>query len=134
MPSWSTNWARTEHPGIYAAENAHRVRVRLLDPRSGRLREANRVFVGLTPAEAGERRSAVRDELAKRLVDPPRRTVEEFGRYWLAEKRPLIDPGTYDRYRSAVEQHAMAWLGRTDLQELRSMQVQEWINCELRRG
>jgi hypothetical protein len=65
---------------------------------------------------------------------PLRRRVEEFGRHWLVLKAPLIDPGTYARYTSALEEHVFKYLGRIDLRKLRAMQVQGWINDELSRG
>jgi integrase len=134
MSSWNTNWLRTEQAGIYKSGDAWRVRVRLRDPRSGRLRETNKIFRGLAPEDAQGRRDTLREELARRLQEPPWRTVEEFGRYWLALKKPLIDPGTYDRYRGGLEDHAFKQLGRIDFEELRSLQVQEWVNDEIRRG
>jgi len=46
----------------------------------------------------------------------------------------VIDAGTYSRYESALADHAFHHIGRLDIRDLRSMQVQEWMNAELRRG
>ena len=60
--------------------------------------------------------------------------MQDFGRYWLGLKKPLIDPATHARYEDALDNHAFKFLGRIDLRELRPMQIQEWINGELRHG
>jgi integrase len=108
--------------------------VRAVDPRSGRLRERNRLLDAGSIDDARALQDSLRAELRWELSEHPRQLVEEFGRYWLRLKKPLIDPGTYARYESALQDHAFQYLGRIDIGELRSMQVQEWINAEFRRG
>ena len=134
MSSWNSGWRRTTSPGIYSSGTALRIRVRLLDPRTGRHRERNRIVEGVPIDQARALRESMRHELAQQMRDPPRQRVQEFGRYWLRLKKPLIDPGTHARYEDVLEEHAFKELGRIDLRELRTMQVQEWINSELRRG
>jgi integrase len=134
MSSWNSGWERTGSPGTYASGTSLRIRVRMVDPRTGHLRERNRILTGVSQDDAQALRVSLREELAQAVCEPPRRRVGEFGRYWLRLKRPLIDPGTYARYASAIEDHALKWLGRVDLCELRAMQIQEWIEGELRRG
>jgi len=121
-------------PGTYSSGTSWRIRVRLVDPRTGRLRERNRVVEGLSPEDVQALRVSLRADLAREVCEPVRTRVEEFGRHWLALKGPVIDPGTYARYTSALEEHVFKCLGRLDLRELRAMQVQAWINDELSRG
>jgi hypothetical protein len=52
MDSWNLRWERTAWPGIYVCGDNCRVRVRLIDARSGRLREVNRILVHV-PLTAG---------------------------------------------------------------------------------
>lgn len=94
----------------------------------------NRIVHGVTADEASERREAVRGELAERLRNPSRRTVTEFGRYWLGLKKLVVDPGTFSRYEDALERHVFARFGRARLEELRALEIQEWINRELFEG
>jgi hypothetical protein len=108
--------------------------VRLIDPRTGRLRERNRILHDVTPEEARATRELLRRELEGVAREPSRKRVADFERYWLTLKKPLIDPGTYARYDAALEDHAFKTLGRIDLRELRTTEVQEWINREFRRG
>jgi integrase len=120
--------------GIYLRGDRLRIRVRAVDPRSGRAREANRIFGSVGIAEACEQRVAMRRELEQRLREPPRSRVVDFGRHWLAIKKTTIDPGTYDRYQAALEDHAFKSFGRMPFIDLRGLHVQNWINEELARG
>jgi integrase len=89
---------------------------------------------GVPLDEARLARLRLGDELEQQVREPPRQRVAEFGRYWLRVKAPVLDPGTHARYRAALEDHAFKYIGRIDMRELRTMQVQEWINRELGRG
>lgn len=106
MASWNLRWERTAWPGIYTCGDHCRVRVRVIDPRSGRLREVNRILRDVPLESALDRRQSLRQELQDRLKDLPRTRVVDFGRYWLGIKRKTIDPGTYERYEAALESHA----------------------------
>jgi len=77
---------------------------------------------------------SLRGELEEQMREPPRQRVAEFGRCWLTLKKGLVDPSTHARYEDALEEHVFKHLGRIDLRELRTMQVQEWINAEIHRG
>ena len=77
---------------------------------------------------------AMRRELEERLRRPPRSRVVDFGRQWLAVKKSAIDPGTYDRYEAALEDHAFKCFGRMPFTDLRGLHVQSWISVELARG
>jgi integrase len=94
----------------------------------------NRILNGASLDDARSARRTLQDELEQQLREPPHQRVAEFGRYWLRVKAPVIDPGTHARYKAALEDHAFKHLGRIDMRELRTMQVQEWINRELGRG
>lgn len=134
MPSWNSGWQRTSSPGIYSSGARMRVRVRIIDPRTGRPSESNRIREGISLEHAQALRESMRAELSRELSEPPRRLVQEFGRCWLDLKEPLIDADTHARYKDALERHAFREIGRVDLRELRSMQVQSWVNHELNRG
>jgi integrase len=132
MRNWNLGWERTQWTGVYVRGDACRIRARVVDPRSGRLREANRILRGVAPEQALDQRQAMREGLEAKLREPPRRRVDEFGRYWLGIKKAAIDPGTYERYKAALEDDAFKSLGRIQFEDLRGLQIQEWINKELR--
>ena len=134
MRNWNVGWERTQWPGVYVRGGDCRIRARVVDPKSGRLREANRILRGVTAEQAVQQRSSMREELEAKLREPPRRRVDEFGRYWLGVKKAAIDPGTYERYKAALEDHAFKSLGRVQFEDLRGLHIQEWINKELRTG
>jgi integrase len=134
MSSWNSGWQRASSPGIYSSGGSWRIRIRAVDRKTGRLRERNRILEGVSFDEAQAVRESLRGELREQMREPERDKLEEFARYWLKVKRPLIDPGTYERYEAALEDHAFKRLGRVSLRDLRTMQVQEWINAELQDG
>jgi integrase len=125
------SWGRTRWPGIYVCGDQYRIRVRAIDPRSGRLREVDRVVRSISLDAAVEQREALRRELDARLSELPRSRIVDFGRYWLGLKKRVIDPGTYDRYEAALEEHAFKAFGRMEFIDLRGLHVQNWINEEL---
>jgi hypothetical protein len=63
MRNWNLGWERTQWPGVYVRGDACRIRARVVDPRSGRLREANRIVHGVTPEQALVQRQTMREEL-----------------------------------------------------------------------
>jgi hypothetical protein len=94
MRNWNLGWKRTQWPGVYVRGDACRIRARVVAPRSGRLREANRILRDVPLESAVDRRRSLRQELQDRLKDLPRTRVVDFGRYWLGIKKKTIDPGT----------------------------------------
>src|SRR5262245_46283190 len=119
MASWNSGWLRTDSSGVYAStRDVYRIRIRLRDPGSGRLREANRVVRVRDLDHARALRVAMRTELEASLRQPPRRRVAEFGRAWLRLKQAVVDAGTYARYRYALEKRVFPHLGRIDVCDL----------------
>lgn len=134
---------KTQYAGVERlAPNKYRVRARLLDPRTGKYRERDRLFEG-TAKEA----DAFRAELEKQLDAPatpaatgslPRRpTVGDFALFWLQSKHKL-DPATRDRYETALDLHALPHrfddgtvLGSMYFDALRPADVQAWVNTEI---
>jgi hypothetical protein len=114
LKTWSSGWQRTHLPGVYVCGDAVRIRVRVVDPHSGRMREINRILNHVAPGDASEHRKVLQEELRRRLHDPPKQNVIEFGRYWLGVKRAVVDAGTYARYDDALKNHVFARLGRFD--------------------
>ena len=108
---------KTQYPGVERlAPNVYRVRARVLDPRTGKYRERDRMFEG-TAKEADARRADLERELAAELEQggaqapatgslPRRPTVGDFAAFWLASKHKL-DPETRRRYLTALDLHAL---------------------------
>jgi hypothetical protein len=99
---WNVGWQLTSRPGIYAGARAFRIRVRAVDRLSGRMLEANRIARDVTLEDAEALRGSMRDELLSRSKEPPRRTVEEFGHYWLEVKRGIVDRDVEEQRRAVA--------------------------------
>jgi integrase len=139
---------KTQYPGVERlAPNVYRVRARVLDPRTGKYRERDRMFEG-TAKEADARRADLERELAAELEQggaqapatgslPRRPTVGDFATFWIASKHKL-DPETRRRYLTALDLHALphrfedgTQLGSIYFDALRPADVQAWVNAEL---
>lgn len=79
---------------------------------------------------------ACREKLQKRLaeinmgmyVTPQRMTVAQWCDDWLARKKASIEDGTYNKYESAVRLYIKPQLGQIQIQELRKMHCQNFID------
>lgn len=133
MSSWNDGWRKTNHPGIFASKGAYRVRVRVTDPRTRTRKEVNRVYENITLQDAVSKQVALRDEL-EASSETRRLRVGEFARLWSESKAALVDRATADRYANALDDHVLPALGRYYYDELRPVDVQQWVNAELREG
>lgn len=130
---------KTQYPGVYRlGENQFRVRAQVTDPRTGKRRERDRQFEG-TAKEADRLRADLERELLEQPATtkptasglPRRPTVGAFAAFWLATKKPSLDPETLRRYIAALDLHALPALGDFYCDALLMADVQAWINAEL---
>ena len=133
MSSWNSGWRKTSHPGIFATKGAYRVRVRAVDPRTGKQKEANQTFEGIDIRTALEKQLELRDKITTNQA-AERTRVGAFAKYWIECKAGTVDPNTVKHYVEALEDHVLPTLGNYYLDEVRPMDVQTWINAQLRRG
>lgn len=77
-----------------------------------------------------------REKLQKRLADitngvyapPQRMTVEQWCDNWLERKKASVEAGTYNNYESVLRLYIKPQLGRIQIQELRKMHCQAFID------
>ena len=135
MPSWASstgvnmkrNMTKTGHSGIRKVDGGFSVRVRLTDPRTGRMVERERVFVGIGVKEAKSRREELRQEiLAGTPVAVERTTLTDYARSWYRQRLPGWKVSTRARYLVALEQHVLPFLGARVVHDIRRTDVLDW--------
>lgn len=124
----------TKYPGIQKTSTGYCVRVRALDPRTGRLKGVRRLYEGITLEEAIAKQIALRDELQISAQRPEQVRVGDFAKLWLDTKTPTIDLVTAKRYAYVLEDHILPKLGKLFIDTVRPLDIQKWINQKVRAG
>src|SRR6266700_4981730 len=93
-------------------------------------------FYGKTQKEALEKlRKAQREQEQGILATGPQQTIKQFLEYWLEDVHKLkVRPGTYEVYRTVLDNHLIPVLGHIKLQKLTTQQVQTLYAKKLKEG
>lgn len=102
----------TRYPGVQRiADGMFRVRFEARDPRTGKIREIDRIVNVATPADAAARRQEIRRAFKRGEPERLRVRVGDFARSWLRTKLPALKPSTAHRYVDTLEGHILPELG-----------------------
>ncbi len=126
----------TRYPGVlWVGERSYRIRAKVLNPRTGRFREIDRVLHDVTAPEAARVRAGMIAEFKKGELrrGGPRLRVEDYARTWLDSKKATTDKSTAARYKEAIESHVLPVLGDYYCDTLMASDVQAWVNESLKR-
>lgn len=125
----------TRYPGVYRVEdNSHRVRGKVVDPRTGKTKEIDRLVIGVSAREASEMRAALIKEALGPAVDAQRMRVGEFAQSWIKTKKLKLDPATARTYADALDNHILPALGDYYYDVITPMDVQKWIDDAIVNG
>jgi integrase len=127
-------------PGVQTLNaGCYRIRGYLTDPRTGRQHEIDRRVNARTAEEAARLRLELLETERARLTDTgsasrQRKRLGDLAREWLAKKIDAVRsdgtkrlcPTTCERYRIAVVEHIVPYLGEYYLDALRPADVEEW--------
>lgn len=104
------------------------------DPVTGKRRQKR--FSGfLKQAEAERELVRILNEMENGVFsDPGKLTVGEYLRRWLETHKADLKPSTQRHYESIVMLHLVPGLGHIQLSKLQPLQIQEFLNQELRGG
>jgi integrase len=128
MASWNDGWKRTRYPGIWEKNGSYRVRVRAIVPATGKMKEVNRVFDGLTLKQAVAKQVQQRDELQKATTERVRTRVGAFARLWIESKGPVVGEYTLEGYAGTLENHVLPILGMYFYDAVDHLEVQGMVN------
>lgn len=129
MMSWNKGTTPTRCPGILKTATGYRVRVRAVDSRTGKLKEANRHYAGIDLATALERQSAMRRELEANAPKRERLRVGEFARSWIGIKAGVVAENTLEGYAFALDCHILPEVGDMFYEAVGQLEVQGMVNA-----
>ncbi len=117
----------TAYPGVSRIrEGRYRVRAKVTDPRTGRMREIDREVEARSPLEA----SAVRDRLRTEARAPAELTerprLGDFAASWLTSRAAELKRSTSERYGDALELHIAPVFGDWYLDAITEADVARW--------
>src|SRR6516162_2652659 len=118
---------RKRYPGIQAMpDGRRRIRVRAVDPRTGRMKEVDRV-VEVSRGEAILLQQRWRRDIHsadRQSADVPR--LADYATSWMKSKAVAVKPSTAETYAMILDCHVMPQLGDFYLDKLTDRDVREW--------
>ena len=125
----------TKYPGVKrVGERLFRVRGKVMDPRTGRRKEIDRVVEAASVHEAARARAELL-WLEERRVEPARRLrVGEYAQSWMRSKALKLDGATARTYADALEQHVLPALGELFYDQVTTRDVQAWLDDAILNG
>ncbi|HEY0252741.1 MAG TPA: site-specific integrase [Kofleriaceae bacterium] len=125
----------TRYPGVFRLDQAtYWIRAKVVDPRTGKQKEIDRVLEGVTAHEAAQKRDDLINEIKSAVERTQKQRVGEFAKSWIESKTLKIDSTTADTYAAALENHILPALGDYYYDVLSPADVQRWIDNSLKRG
>ncbi len=125
----------TRYPGVFRLDQAvYWIRAKVVDPRTGKPREIDRVLEGVTAHEAAQKRDSLINEIKNPIEQAQKVRVGEFAQSWIESKSLKLDSSTARTYADALENHILPALGDLYYDVLTQRDVQRWIDDALLRG
>jgi integrase len=125
----------TRYPGVFRLDQAtYWIRAKVVDPRTGKSKEIDRVLDGVTAHEAAQKRRDLIDEAKQTVQQVQKVRVGEFAQSWIASKTLKLDSTTAKTYADALENHILPALGNFYYDALLPTDVQRWIDGAVLRG
>jgi integrase len=110
------------------------IRAKVVDPRTGKNKEIDRILEGVTAHEAAQKRDALINEIKQSVEQIKKVRVGEFAKSWIESKTLKLDSTTARTYADALENHILPALGNFYYDVLSPTDVQRWIDDALLRG
>jgi integrase len=129
------NKTPTRYPGVFRLDQAtYWIRAKVVDPRTGKHKEIDRILDGVTAHEAAQKRDALINEIKQSVQHSKKVRVGEFAKSWIESKTLKLDSTTARTYADALENHILPALGNYYYDTLTTTDVQRWIDGALLRG
>jgi integrase len=132
---WMKRGTPTRYPGVLRIdENTMCIRVRTIDPRTGKKKEVAKLLEGVSAQEAAQKRAELLEAVKHPIGTTAKVRVGEFARSWIESKALKLDAGTMRTYSDALENHVLPALGDYYYDVITSQDVQQWIDRSVLRG
>ncbi len=125
--------SKKKHQGIEKmARNKYRIRVRGKDPRTGKLKEVDRVVENISLSDAVRLREEWREELRNGDVEEQKEriTVRAYAKSWLTIRLPRLKPSTAQHYAGVLDLHILPAFGDLYFDALTKKDVDEWVAAQ----
>lgn len=110
---------RSRYPGIEVmSDDRKRIRLRVVDPRTGRMKEMDRIITG-TVQDAVRLREQLRDQIldaGQTNKEAPR--LGDYAESWIASKGLALKPSSRTWYADRLDKHVLPVLGDVYLDKL----------------
>src|SRR6185437_7495627 len=121
------NMSRSRYPGITTlSDGRKRIRLRAVDPRTGRMKEVDRVVEGTV-----EQAAALRTDLKKRIKNDVRGAAQvprlgDYATSWLGSRIVRLKASSRTRYAEVLDTYVLPYLGDFFLDRITEGDVREW--------
>ena len=96
----------TRYPGVLRlTEGRYRIRAKVQDPRTGRIREIDREVEARSPSDAAMERDRLRAEASNPIAEVERPRLGPFAESWLESRGAELKASTAERYGEALDLH-----------------------------
>ena len=109
-----------------------RIRVRGEDPRTGKLKEVDRVASDISIHDARRLREEYRAELRAGIVKeaPERMTLAAFAHSWLESRAPKLKRSTAEHYAAILDDHILPYLGDLFVDAIQREDLERWSKSQ----
>jgi integrase len=121
------NMSKSRYPGITTfSDGRKRIRLRVVDPRTGRMKEVDRVIEGTV-----EEAAALRTELRRKVRDDGGGAVQiprlgDYATSWLKSRIVGLKASSSSRYAEVLDTYVLPYLGDFFLDRITESDVREW--------
>ena len=120
---------KTKYPGIYKTPDGYRIRVYGKDPKTGRIKEVDRVFQGVTLEQAIGLQAELRVVIAQggETNATPQQTLSAYVQSWLKRRSAHYKLSTLQGKVLSMERHVLPHLGDIYLDKLNQGDIEQWM-------
>jgi len=108
------------------SDGRFRVRIKALDPKTGKLKEVKKVLAAATAAEAASAKEELRLEFEAGRTQAHRLRLTAYASSWLTGKLRVLKPSTANRYAQALDLHILPVLGDHYLDAIEPIDIVRW--------
>jgi len=127
----------TKYPGVYRIANkTYRIRGKVLNPRTGKPKEVDRILENVTELQAATQRAELLGDL-RSIAELPavqRLRIGEYALLWMKSKALKIDSDTAKKYAEYLEKNILPTFGNLYYDMLTKRDVIDWVDRHLREG
>lgn len=118
---------KTRYPGVTrVSDRTYRLRAKVRDPRTGLLREIDRLVEASTVKDAAHERDRLVAEIKLQTQTSARVRLRDYAESWLTSRLPRLKVATRRSYANTLGHHIVPVLGNYFLDAIRMEDVIKW--------